>query len=172
MDPRFELNSDREVETLFGCDKITTKDEWLTPPGIIEELGPFDLDPSSPIDRPWPTAANHFTIIDNGLKKPWAGRVWCNPPYGNKTGVWLGRCKEHGNAIALTFARTETKMFFDHVWPAANAVFLFQGRLKFYSVDGRQAGSAGAPSILIAYGEENADRLESCNLTGKFIKLF
>jgi hypothetical protein len=51
-------------------------DVWLTPPYIIESLGGFDLDPCSPIDRPWPTAKSHYTIIDDGLTKDWSGRVW------------------------------------------------------------------------------------------------
>ena len=61
------------------------KDEWLTPPEIIDALGgpaSFDLDPCAPVTRPWPTAKEHFTIIDNGLTKPWRGRIWFNPPYG------------------------------------------------------------------------------------------
>ena len=36
-------------------------DEWLTPPDIIKALGEFDLDPSSPINRPWETAKKHYT---------------------------------------------------------------------------------------------------------------
>lgn len=63
----------------------TSTDEWLTPPAIIDALGPFDLDPASPIERPWPTAARHYTIEDDGLAQPWAGMVWCNPPYGRET---------------------------------------------------------------------------------------
>ena len=43
------------------------KDEWLTPPEILRALGPFDLDPCAPADRPWPTAALHYTVRDNGL---------------------------------------------------------------------------------------------------------
>lgn len=35
----------------------THKDEWLTPPEIVQSLGSFDLDPCSPIARPWPFAA-------------------------------------------------------------------------------------------------------------------
>ena len=38
------------------------KDEWLTPPEIINSLGTFDLDPCSPINRPWKTAKKHYTI--------------------------------------------------------------------------------------------------------------
>lgn len=49
------------------------KDEWLTPPDILKALGPFDLDPCAPINPPWPMAANHFTILDNGLAREWGG---------------------------------------------------------------------------------------------------
>lgn len=56
------------------------KDEWLTPPHILEALGRFDLDPCAPINRPWPTADKHYTVNDKGLTQRWEGRVFCNPP--------------------------------------------------------------------------------------------
>lgn len=146
------------------------KDEWLTPPLLIKALGEFDLDPCSPVNRPWDTAKKHYTEIDNGLMQNWEGRVWCNPPYGNHTGDWLARCAAHKNAIVLTFARTETKMFFEYVWKRAEAVFFIQGRLKFWHVDGTEGGTAGAPSILIAYDQYNAEVLRTCKLKGKFLK--
>lgn len=147
------------------------KDEWLTPKYITDSLGKFDLDPCSPINRPWDTAFKHYTILDDGLSQPWHGRVWCNPPYGNSTSVWLEKCVEHGNCIALIFARTETRMFFNHIWDKADALLFIKGRLKFYHVDGTQGGSAGAPSVLVAYGQENAEILENCCIEGKFIRL-
>jgi hypothetical protein len=147
------------------------KDEWLTPPELVSALGEFDLDPCSPIVRPWDTAKKHFTELDNGLLLPWEGRVWCNPPYGKHTGVWLERCAAHGNAIALTFARTETNMFFSCVWGKAHAVLFIKGRLKFYHVTGVHGDSAGAPSVLIAYGIENAKTLETCGIKGKFLRV-
>lgn len=147
-------------------------DEWLTPPEIIQSIGPFDLDPCAPVHRPWPTAAFHFTKESDGLMLPWVGRVWCNPPYGNEAGEWLRRCADHGNAIALIFARTETEMFFSYVWGKADAVLFIRGRLFFYDVSGVQAKSnAGAPSVLVAYGAENARRLEYSGIDGKFIEL-
>jgi hypothetical protein len=43
-------------------------DTWLTPPTIIQSLGEFDLDPCSPINRPWNTAKNHYnTTMKNKL---------------------------------------------------------------------------------------------------------
>ena len=147
---------------------VALKDEWLTPPSILEALGAFDLDPCSPVTRPWDTAERHLTIEDDGLAADWQGRVWCNPPYGRATGVWLNKLAEHGQGIALIFARTETQMFFDEVWEKATALFFFfRGRLHFHHVNGDRApANAGAPSVLIAYGDIDANKLEECELTG------
>ena len=151
---------------------VMKTDVWLTPPEIIKALGAFDLDPCSPIDRPWDTAKRHFNIHDDGLEQEWFGRVWCNPPYGLQATTWLKKLADHGNGIALIFARTETKMFFSQVWNRACAVFFFEGRLCFYNVKGERAkANAGAPSCLIAYGENNVDALEKSGLQGKLIKL-
>lgn len=98
--------------------------------------------------------------------------MWCNPPYGLEAARWLHRCAAHGNAIALIFARTETEAFFEHVWSAADAVLFIRGRLTFYRVDGTRAkANGGAPSVLIAYGAENARRLEFSGIAGQFIEL-
>lgn len=147
-------------------------DEWLTPRYITDALGEFDTDPCSPIVRPWPTAKNHFTRLDNGLVKEWHGRVWLNPPYGTETGKWLGRLAEHGDGIAFIFARTETGMFFRHVWPVADAILFLEGRVTFCKVDGSEGKSAaGAPSCLIAYGGGNSQILKTCTLPGRYIQL-
>jgi len=148
------------------------KGEWLTPPNIIKALGPFDLDPCAPAKRPWDMAANHFTIFDNGLMREWYGRVWCNPPYGDETHKWIAKLAEHGNGIALIFARTETNLFFNHIWPFADAVMFLKGRLAFYSASGQAAKqSAGAPSCLIAYGRDNVTALHESGLHGKLLVL-
>jgi hypothetical protein len=152
------------------------KEEWITPRHIIDALGPFDLDPCSSIVRPWPTADTHFTREDNGLMKPWAGMIWMNPPYGNQTQRWFRRMVEHGNGIALTFARTETKMFFESVWGKASANFFIKKRLIFLDTQGNpkldkhgRPQGAGAPSVLIAYGPEAYARLVKAKLQGWFI---
>ena len=150
-------------------------DEWLTPPEIIKALGPFDLDPCAPVNRPWDTASRHYTVQDNGLTQSWYGRVWLNPPYGRETFTWMERLAEHGNGIALIFARTETKGFHEQIWRKAKAVFFFEGRLKFHYVDGRQGGTANAPSCLVAYDNENAmqivDAYATEKIKGQFIWL-
>lgn len=114
------------------------KDEWLTPPEIIWSLSEsfngekFDLDPCAPVRRPWDTAKAHYSIEDNGLIKPWTGRVWCNPPYDNRTiEQWVKRCVEHDNAVMLVFARTETK-FWRTIWNTADAILFLHGRMTFH----------------------------------------
>ena len=131
-------------------------DEWLTPPELVRALGAFDLDPCSPRVRPWDTAANHYSIEDDGLRQDWQGRVWLNPPYSDMR-RWLGRLADHGEGTALIFARTETALWFDLVWDRAAAVLFLRGRLSFYYPNGKRAkANSGAPSALIAYGERDA----------------
>lgn len=149
----------------------STKDEWLTPPSIIKRLGEFDLDPCSPIVRPWDTAKTHYDINADGLKMPWFGRVWCNPPYGEHTFTWIEKLADHGNGVALIFARTETKGFHRQIWERADALLFIEGRLKFFHVDGTPGNAANAPSVLVAFGEQNVDALKRCGLKGAFVKL-
>lgn len=146
-------------------------DEWLTPPEIIRSLGVFDLDPCSPIDRPWDTAKNHLNINDDGLNQAWAGRIWLNPPYGKETFKWLARLASHRSGIALIFARTETQGFFRTIWNTAHSIFFFEGRIRFYYVDGKRGQSANAPSCLISYSTEDTKAIADSGLAGKLVKL-
>ena len=140
----------------------STTDSWITPRFLIERLGPFDLDPCASIPQPWPCAAREFTIDDHGLLKPWHGFVWLNPPYGKALGAWLNRLAMHGNGIALVFARTETRAFFENVWGKASLLLFVRGRLTFARPDGSEAPlghNSGGPSVLIGYGDEARHRL-------------
>ena len=149
-------------------------DDWITPKWLIDRLGPFDLDPCACEPQPWPCAARSYTSEDNGLLRVWDGFVWCNPPYGSKTGAWLNRLALHGNGIALVFARTETKAFFENVWPRASSIVFLRGRLTFCYPDGsspRRGNNSGGPSVLIGYGETADARLEECQDLGRFLVL-
>lgn len=163
--PRFQHDRNEE----------NTKHEWLTPPDLLSKLGDFDLDPCAPVPerRPWATAFEHYDITQNGLNRPWHGRVWCNPPYETALArSFLARCAEHGNAVVLIFARIETANWFDFIWSRADAVLFVRGRLTFYHASGKAADcSAGAPSALVAYGAANAAALKSSGIAGQFIAL-
>lgn len=144
------------------------KEEWLTPPEIIEALGQFDLDPCAPSEEraPWSTAHHHYSEEHDGLNQEWFGRVWCNPPYGRETFKWLNKLAEHGRGIALIFARTETIGFHDVIWNKAHAIFFFKGRLRFYHVSGERGGTANAPSCLVSYSPEDTASLVNAEMNG------
>lgn len=147
-------------------------DEWLTPPELLKAIGPFDLDPCSPGDRrPWDTATRHFSLEDDGLRQKWEGRVWLNPPY-SQAARWLARLADHNQGTALIFARTETDMWFEHVWPKASGLLFCRRRLNFHYVSGKRAkANSGAPSVLVAYGETDAAMLASGVWPGHYVSL-
>lgn len=144
---------------------------WLTPPSIITALGEFDLDPCSPLNRPWDTAKHHFTVEDDGLAQDWFGRVWHNPPYGRELGKWLDKMAQHKNGISLIFARTETKAFQQHVFPHAHSIHFIAGRLSFHKISGEKGGTANAPSLLISYDEMNSDAIADSGIKGHHIHM-
>ncbi len=127
--------------------------EWYTPPPLFEALGlTFDLDPcgAPPPDRDFVPARTRYTLYENGLLRPWKGLVFMNPPYGKDTPHWMRRFFDHGNGLALVFARTDTRWFHE-VAPYGMLCFL-RGRLRFIRPDGTEAGTPGAGSLLIALG--------------------
>ncbi len=157
----------------FAEDQYANRnDRWLTPLPMIEALGDFDLDPCGAPGHP--TAAEVWTpeSIGDGLSMPWHGRVWLNPPYGRTMGDWMQRLVIHGAGTALIFARTETALFHEWVWPHADAILFLRGRVTFLDPEGEKAAAdAGAPSVLIAYGDRDAAALAASGLDGYLVRL-
>lgn len=147
-------------------------DVWLTPKPIIDALGPFDLDPcAAPEPRPWPTAARHIVLPEDGLAAEWTGLVWLNPPYAEKAEAWLAKLGSHlPGGIALILARTETEWWFKTIWERAAGMLFLRGRLHFHYRDGSRAkGNCGAPPVLIGYQDEAMRRLACCDLPGHLV---
>ena len=144
-------------------------DDWITPKYIIDELGPFDLDPCQSLTQPWPCANKGYTITDDGLAQKWRGFVYVNSPY-SRVQPFMERLAEHKQGLGLLFGRTETKMFSEHIWQEATALFFLAGRLTFYRPDGTKAqGNSGGPSVIVAYGDKAVERLRKCKLPGAFV---
>lgn len=158
--------------------KKTGSDVWLTPPNVIEKIGPFDLDPCAwlPNDKPIvQTAKKYFTEKENGLEQKWEGMVFVNFPY-SQSYQWLKKCKDEylkGDCeiIVLCFVRSETKAWQENV-PYATGINLINKRIKFLDKNGIEKGNGNAPSCLIAFGNDAFERIEKvdgiiCSINGK-----
>ena len=150
------------TSTLFPREKPDgwNSDQWATPWQTIRELerrfGPFDLDPAC--QEHTAKAPTFYTIEQDGLSKPWFGRVFCNPPY-SKPGPWCDKARQEtvgGNAelvVMLLPASVDTGWFHDLVLPFADVQFL-RGRVRFIGWEGTPIGSPKSPSILAIYRTE------------------
>ena len=112
----------------------------ITPRWIIEALGPFDLDPAAADPRPWDCAAVNYTERDDGLRQPWFGRPFLNPPfYRYVVPLWIRKLARHGCGTALLHARTETD-WFEPIWESATA---------FGSDDSERLKTSGIPGAFV-----------------------
>jgi hypothetical protein len=149
-------------------------DEWYTPAEIIRSLGDFDLDPATSLEayRLNQSAKHIYTSEEDGLKHPWNGRIWLNPPYPNsQRKQFLEKMAEHNNGIALVFSKIEAKWFHDVVLGRATAVKFLYERTRFFRPDGTKGMQPRNGSMLVAYGIENAVILMNNTLKGKFVFL-
>lgn len=132
--------------------------DWHTPAEIVEAarevLGALDLNPAS-CERANETvrAARFYSPKQDGLKRPWFGRLWMNPPYGRFIALWVARLVheyEKGNvteAVALLPARVDTAWFARlDAYPRCH----IRGRLKFNNVE----NGAPFPSAVFYFGPD------------------
>lgn len=146
-------------------------EDWYTPPAVFGALGlRFDLDPCAPPlpAADWLPVERRISLPDDGLGSTWNGRVWLNPPYARETGKWLGKLCEHGDGVALVFARTDVP-WFQSALELAGAVCFIRGRINFVAPVARLASNgttsnAGAPSVLIGFGDVCAEAVARCGL--------
>lgn len=149
-----------QAATPHGASKTVT-DTWITPQWIIDLIGVSTLDPCAwlvdgkPIVK---TAHNTFTETEDGLSKAWAGDVFVNFPY-SQAREWMQRAAQHANGIVLCFARTETKAWQENVKSATGMCFINK-RVQFLTGEGIVRSNGNAPSVLIAWGEVNYQRIK------------
>lgn len=144
-------NGDNSVtfDTLFRAVEATTTDgsnERYTPQWVIDSarrvLGGIDLDPASNAAAQTRVRAHHYyTQADNGLVQPWAGRVWCNPPYDNPL-PWVQKMIGHYRAgditaaLMLLNADSSTRWAFP-LLQGGYPVCFFSTRIAFVYPDGK-----------------------------------
>jgi len=185
----------------FGYEKPNEgeSNDWITPRYIIDAFNNlqswekgfyFDLDPCSSATQPWATALNAYTVKQNGLSQKWVG------PYGAEATQWIQKLSKHGQGIALVFARTETALWQNDIFPTADGFLFIKKRIAFYEYlcecgklrswhlspskkkrnatcgnfkntgIAQKGDQAGAPSVLIAWGEKNRASLINLVDTG------
>jgi DNA N-6-adenine-methyltransferase Dam len=142
----------------------------ITPRWLLDLLGPFDLDPAAADPRPWPCALTSYTEADDGLSKPWHGRVYLNPSFDRYiVGKWIERLAQHGHGTALLHARCETD-WFRLVWQHASAILFLGHRISFCRPDGsEQVHNSGAPPVLVAFGKFDAAHLRRSGIEGALV---
>jgi phage N-6-adenine-methyltransferase len=162
---RFWSEVDRASSRELLVEKYTGEYEWNTPPEILEAarevLGEFDLDPASnPTAQRTVRARHYFTKEEDGLARPWTGRVWMNPPYAQGLiDPFVTKLLEHvkggevTEAILLVDNRTDTRWFQTAVRAAPRICFT-SGRLRFLRPRGEAAGTPINGSALLYYGDQ------------------
>lgn len=134
---------------------VGATDEWYTPPQIFDALGcRFDMDVASPgADvTPWIPAASFIT--NDGLRKPWSGFVWMNPPFGPRNAIipWLKKFFDHGNGIALTPDRTSAPWWQEFAKRSSLVLFV-SPKIKFIDASGNPGASPAQGTSLMAAGD-------------------
>ena len=141
--------------------------EWYTPERYLdlarEVLGEIDLDPASCVFANETVKARLFySEDDDGLTKPWHGRVWMNPPYSadlvSKFADKFVDEYNEGNVtegIVLVNNATETAWFAGMV-SAATAVCFPRGRIRYQSPNRESLAPLQGQAFL--YFGENGDK--------------
>jgi hypothetical protein len=150
-------------------DGLAVNQEWYTPAFILEALGnDFDLDPCSPgAGLSHVNAARHITAGEDGLTTEWGPGefAFVNPPYGALTGPFVEKLAQHGNGIALVFARPDTRWFQENSGRLSAVCFIAR-RVRFHKGDKATTppGTPGAGSMLLGYGTKAKEILLGCGL--------
>lgn len=151
---------------------IGASDDWYTPPAIFAALGEtFDLDPCSPGPEHWVPALRVFTKTEDGLRQPWHGFVFMNPPFGGRNGhvPWLEKFLIHGDGIAIVRAYTSAGWFHQYA-TRAHAMLFPNGKTKFIRPDGSIGKSPGHGVVLLGMGERAIAAMKRSGL-GLFVPL-
>lgn len=132
------------------------RNDWRTPRNVLdvveEALGTIDLDPCGN-KRSLVGAREQYLLSrgEDGLRFPWKGRVFVNPPFDNVSG-WMEKAALEGTNVKteivfLMPARTDTKAW--HRWAtAADAICFWKGRIRFVGAK----ASAPFPTAFLYWG--------------------
>ena len=126
-------------------------DEWYTPAGVVGAaravMGRIDLDPASTSEANETVKAKTiYTVEDDGLTKPWRGRVFLNPPFSAQLKrAFCDRLRESVASGDVKQAVLVTPIDISPQWgdvirTGASAVALAVGSTPFYGPRGERGG--------------------------------
>lgn len=162
---------------------LSESEEWYTPPEYVEPfrriVGGIDLDPASC------DLANHhirarqiYTRDDEGLKQPWYGRVWLNPPYTAAGSAWdwaRRLCKEYeaGNvaSAAMLVNAYIGNPAWKRIWRTADAACLVDHRICFIDHEAIQQNRPTKHNIIVYFGPAAEAFCEAYQVHGTCIEL-
>jgi phage N-6-adenine-methyltransferase len=155
--------ADEMTAPATGMAAVSSGDfEWYTPPAVLDRvravLGTIDVDLASCAAAQANVQAQTFyTLADDGLRQPWHGTVFCNPPYKMpEIARFIGKLCEELDAqrttaaIVLVNAATETD-WFQTAFARADAVCFPDGRIHFVSTT-RNGNHPFQGQALLYYG--------------------
>jgi hypothetical protein len=157
--------------------------DYYTPQYVTDAaravMGGIDLDPAScEMAQAWIKAAQYYTITDDGLSKPWAGRVWLNPPYSYTDGrsnqdLWSERLVTHylqgdvTEGLLLVKAALGYK-WFERLWDVWPVCFMRE-RLSFVMADGSDDGQSKQATAIFYIGPNVSKFVDVFRLLGRVI---
>jgi ParB family chromosome partitioning protein len=149
--------------------QCTGRQDWYTPAVYLDAaravLGAIDLDPaSSDAAQQMVQAGTYFTKENDGLKQPWAGRLWMNPPYAQPfVTQFTEKLAEHfkagdvSAAVVLVNNATETQ-WFQTLASEASAVCFLVRRVRFLDADGSCPKGGPLQGQAVLYLGDRVDR--------------
>lgn len=127
-----------------------SSDEWETPDELFKKLDDefhFTLDSCASDENH--KVDKYYTIETDGLKSPWSGVVWCNPPY-SQAKDWVKKAYDEAQkgstVVMLIFTRTDTRYWHDIVMKADEIRFI-RGRVTFKGA----TSNAPFPSAIVVF---------------------
>lgn len=137
-----------------------TREDWRTPAEVVELLhvlwdGKPNLDPCAAPDPAHALAKGNLAgpagSPADGLERPWSGRVYVNPPFGDLAAWMVKAVEEHelhgAEVVVLLPARTDTRYWHEQV-AQADAICFWRGRMTFVGAP----AAAPFPTALVYFG--------------------
>jgi hypothetical protein len=146
-------------------DDVATAPKLWRP--LRDAIGGFDLDPAAGCE-PTPIAENRYTEADDGLRQPWFGNIWLNPPFSDKT-PWFERLVtqyEHGDvdrAVALSTVDPSAMWFHDY-FSTADVICYHEERDLYLG-----HGDSPSFSTMIGVWNPNADLIDALARMGTLV---